>query len=83
MPIDSLLDLSGEVAIVTGAGAGIGRAIAERLAEAGASVLVSDLDPATAQEVADRHRRGRQKGRRARLRRDQGGPARGRRSGRR
>jgi 7-alpha-hydroxysteroid dehydrogenase len=53
MPIDSLLDLSGEVAIVTGAGAGIGRAIAERLAEAGAAVLVSDLDAATAQEVAD------------------------------
>ena len=52
MPIDSLLDLSGEVAVVTGAGAGIGRAVAERLAEAGAAVLVSDLDGATAHEVA-------------------------------
>ena len=53
MHIDSLLDLSGEVAVVTGAGAGIGRAIAERLAEAGAAVVVSDLDAATAAEVAD------------------------------
>jgi 7-alpha-hydroxysteroid dehydrogenase len=53
MPFDSLLDLHHEVAIVTGAGAGIGRAIAERLADAGAALVVGDLDAATAAEVAD------------------------------
>ena len=50
--MDHLLDLSGEVAIVTGAGAGIGRAIAERLAEAGAALAVSDLDGGAAQAAA-------------------------------
>lgn len=45
--------LSEEVAIVTGAGAGIGRAIAVMFARAGAKVAVSDLKEETAQAVAD------------------------------
>ena len=47
-----LLSLSGRVAVVTGAGQGIGSAIARRLAEAGADVLVADLHTSTAEEVA-------------------------------
>ena len=44
--------LKDQVAIVTGGGAGIGRAIAELFAAAGASVVVSDLKKETADEVA-------------------------------
>lgn len=41
-----------KVAAVTGAGEGIGRRIALALAEAGMTVVVSDVDPARAQQVA-------------------------------
>lgn len=41
------------VAFVTGAGRGIGRAIAIRLARGGLAVGVSDLDGETARAVAD------------------------------
>jgi 7-alpha-hydroxysteroid dehydrogenase len=45
--------LDGQVAIVTGAGAGIGRAIAELFAAAGASVAVSDLKNEMGEAVAE------------------------------
>ena len=46
-------DLSGKVVIITGAGKGIGQAIAERFGSVGSSVVVNDLDAETAQAVAD------------------------------
>ncbi len=45
-------ELTGQTAIVTGAAAGIGEAIARRLAAAGAAVGIADLDLASASDVA-------------------------------
>jgi len=47
------LRITGKVAVITGAGRGIGRAIARRLASEGAKVVIADLDGAAAERVAE------------------------------
>ena len=53
------MSLSGRTAVVTGGAAGIGLAIANRLAEAGASVVIADLRQAqvdaVAQQISSNH----------------------------
>ena len=44
--------LATRIAFVTGAGSGIGKAIAQRLASEGACVVVADIDPKSAESVA-------------------------------
>ena len=46
------MDLAGKVGIVTGGGAGIGRAAAIALADAGAAMVVADIDQQAAEAVA-------------------------------
>src|SRR5665213_207608 len=50
--IQELMDLSSQATIVTGGAKGIGYGISYRLAEAGAKVLVADLDEETAEKTA-------------------------------
>uniref|UniRef100_UPI00193A1757 SDR family NAD(P)-dependent oxidoreductase n=1 Tax=Agromyces humi TaxID=1766800 RepID=UPI00193A1757 len=57
--LTDLLSLAGRRAVVTGAAQGLGKAIAARLAEAGADLLLIDLNEdaarAAAGELADRY----------------------------
>ena len=45
--------LDGKVAFITGAGSGIGRGVAERLAKEGASICIADMDLEGAERTAD------------------------------
>jgi 3(or 17)beta-hydroxysteroid dehydrogenase len=45
--------LNGKVALITGAGSGMGRAIAHRFAQEGASLIISDIDLVSVNQVAD------------------------------
>ena len=51
--LSDLVSLTGRRAIVTGGAQGLGKAIARRLAEAGASVLIGDLKQELAQSAAE------------------------------
>ena len=45
------MSLLNRVAVITGAGAGIGRAVAQRFAKEGAKVIVADIDEAQGRET--------------------------------
>ncbi|MBI2589123.1 SDR family oxidoreductase [Candidatus Saccharibacteria bacterium] len=53
IPINELLNLANKTAVVTGGAVGIGKGIADRLHEAGASVIIADVDDPAAKTAAD------------------------------
>ncbi len=52
--VSTYQDLESKVVLVTGAGSGIGQAMAVRFAEQGALVAVNDVDPASASSTVER-----------------------------
>lgn len=52
-PIQELIDLHSQTAIVTGGAMGIGLGIVSRLAEAGANVVIADINPEAGQAASD------------------------------
>ena len=52
-PTPGRIDLDGKVAVVTGAGQGLGATTAELFAELGARVVALDVDGPAARKVAD------------------------------
>jgi 2-deoxy-D-gluconate 3-dehydrogenase len=53
LPLRKLFDLTGKVAVVTGGAVGIGKGIVDRLSEAGASVLISDISEENGKKVVE------------------------------
>jgi len=48
-----MFDLSGKVAVITGAGNGLGRILCEVMAEHGSHVVISDINETWANETAE------------------------------